>query len=69
MDLSIKMDKRSKGFYYHRVPHGLNVNKAKSEALKDISKSEMVNFIPMEYAIVKYLRRYNETEQNHTELI
>jgi len=63
MDLTLHKNKYARGYYWHKSPHGLNVNKAKQTALKDISGSEKICYLSKESSILKYLRLYNEPEQ------
>lgn len=47
MKTNLEINKRNKGFFYHRTPRGLNISKAKNYAMRDISeyiKSGNVDF-------------------------
>jgi len=60
MDLLIHKSNQSKGLYCHKTPHGLNITQTKGIASKDISESEEINYIAIEYKILEYIRHLNE---------
>jgi hypothetical protein len=67
MKTNIKIHKKNKGSYFHKVPHGLNVNKTKSQAMKDITEYirsgntdfGTINYLPLERLILKLPKNKN----------
>jgi hypothetical protein len=67
MKTNIKINERNKGFYFHKVPHGLNVSKTKSQAMKDITEYirsgntdfGTINYLPLEPLILKLPKNEN----------
>ena len=67
MKTNIKIHERNKGFYFHKVPHGLNVSKTKSQAMKDITEYirsgntdlGTMNYLPLERLILKLPKNEN----------
>lgn len=67
MKTNIKINERNKGFYFHKVPHGLNVSKTKSQAMKDITEYIRsgntdfgeINYLPLEPLILKLTKNEN----------
>lgn len=67
MKTNIKINERNKGFYFHKVPHGLNVSKTKSHAMKDITEYIRsgntdfgeINYLPLEPLILKLTKNEN----------
>ena len=67
MKTNIKINERNKGFYFHKVPHGLNVSKTKSQAMKDITEYiksgntdfGTINYLPLESLILKLPKNEN----------
>lgn len=64
-DLSVTIDKRAKGKYYHKMPHGLGGSKkVKQIALKDITeecgdgKFYSKNYISHEYLVLQAIKEY-----------
>lgn len=54
IDLNIKFDDRIVNeAYYNRVPQGLNISNTKSQALKDIRKSERFEYVNKEYLVMR----------------
>lgn len=67
MKTNIKIHESNKGFHFHKVPHGLNVTKTKSQAMKDISEYIRsgntdfgeINYLPLEPLILKLPKNEN----------
>jgi len=53
--LTIKKDqsKRGTGKYFHKVGNIKGSSKTKSQALKDISKEEPINYVGIEYIVLR----------------
>jgi hypothetical protein len=67
MKTNIKINERNKGFFIHKAPHGLNITKTKSQAMKDITEYirsgntdfGTMNYLPLERLILKLPKNEN----------
>lgn len=73
MDLTIKIDKRSKGFTWQKQPHGANVCIAKATAIKDMNfhykqQRKVNNYIQYEYILMHLNNILYQARENGLDL-